>query len=135
MALAKEAGVKRAMRLNVSGAFHSALMQTAQAGLADAIDKAGFRDPAFPVYANVNASAVTDAATARRLLLEQLSSPVRWTDEITALAQRFPDALYVEMGPGSVLVGLVKKIAPSLKTMTCGTAAEVNQLIEGGVAE
>lgn len=134
MALAKEAGVKRAMRLNVSGAFHSALMQSAQTGLAEAIEKAGFRDPAFPVYANVNASAVTDATTARRLLLEQLSSPVRWTDEITALAQRFPDALYVEMGPGSVLVGLVKKIAPSLKTMTCGTAAEVNQLLEGGVA-
>jgi [acyl-carrier-protein] S-malonyltransferase len=55
---------------------------------------------------------------------------VRWIDEITAMAARFPEALYVEMGPGNVLVGLVKKIAPSLRTLTCGTAAEVQQLRE-----
>jgi len=55
---------------------------------------------------------------------------VRWIDEVQSLADRYPDALYVEMGPGNVLVGLVKKIAPALATATCGTAAEVNQIRE-----
>ncbi|HVX38939.1 MAG TPA: ACP S-malonyltransferase [Gemmatimonadaceae bacterium] len=130
MALCKEAGAKRAVRLNVSGAFHSPLMDTAAAGLADALDRASFEDPHFAVYANVNAEPVMHADRAKQLLLDQLSKPVRWTEEIGAMAQRYPDALYVEMGPGSVLVGLVKKIAPSVKTATCGTAADVQQLRE-----
>jgi [acyl-carrier-protein] S-malonyltransferase len=128
MALCKEAGAKRAVRLNVSGAFHSPLMEAAAAGLGKALDNASFGDPHFAVYANVNAEAVTQASRAKQLLLEQLSKPVRWTDEIRGLADRFPDALFVEMGPGNVLVGLVKKIAPGIKTVTCGTAAEVNNL-------
>jgi len=130
MALCKEAGAKRAVRLNVSGAFHSPLMESAAEGLADALDRASFEDPHFAVYANVNAEPVIHADTAKQLLLEQLSKPVRWTDEVRAMAERYPDALYVEMGPGSVLVGLVKKIAPSVKTATCGTAADVAQLRE-----
>jgi [acyl-carrier-protein] S-malonyltransferase len=130
MALAKEAGVKRAVRLNVSGAFHSALMETALDGLSEAFANTTFTNPKFPVYANVNAEPVTLADRARQLLLQQLTHPVRWSDEISAMAERVPDALYVEMGPGSVLTSLVKKIAPSLKTMTCGTVTEVNQLLE-----
>ncbi len=128
MALAKEAGAKLTVRLNVSGAFHSPLMESASHGLAEALDGASFSDPHFAVYANVNGESVLKADRAKELLLQQLASPVRWTDEIRALASRYPDALYVEMGPGKVLVGLVKKIAPSLKTVTCGTAAEVQQL-------
>jgi len=130
MALAKEAGAKRAVRLNVSGAFHSALMETALDGLSQAITNTTFSNPRFPVYANVNAEAVTIADRARQLLVQQLTRPVRWTEEITAMASRLPEALYVEMGPGSVLVGLVKKIAPNVKTMACGTVAEVNKLLE-----
>jgi [acyl-carrier-protein] S-malonyltransferase len=130
MALARDAGAKRAMRLNVSGAFHSALMETALDGLSQAVAGARFADPKFPVYANVNAEPVTSAKRAKDLLLQQLTRPVRWSEEVTAMAQRFPQATYVEMGPGSVLVGLVKKIAPSVRTMTCGTVAEVNQLLE-----
>ncbi|MGH9884740.1 MAG: ACP S-malonyltransferase, partial [bacterium] len=91
---------------------------------------ASFDDPHFAVYANVNAEPVTKAARAKALLLEQVSKPVRWSEEVGAMAARFPDALFVEMGPGNVLVGLVKKIAPSLRTATCGTAAEVQQLRE-----
>ena len=128
MALAKEAGAKLTVRLNVSGAFHSPLMESASGGLAEALDGASFSDPHFAVYANVNGEPVLKASRARELLLQQLACPVRWTEEIRALASRYPDALYVEMGPGKVLVGLVKKIAPSLKTVTCGTAAEVQQL-------
>lgn len=130
MALAKEAGAKRAIRLNVSGAFHSALMETATEGLSEALGAATFSNPKFPVFANVNGEAVTLADRARQVLRQQLTSPVRWSDEVAAIAQRFPEALYVEMGPGSVLVGLVKKIAPAVKTVTCGTVAEVNQLLE-----
>ena len=128
MELCKEAGAKRAIKLNVSGAFHSPLMESAVGGLAEALDRASFSDPHFAVYANVNAEPVIAATRAKELLLRQLSSPVRWTDEILAMAEKYPEALFVEMGPGNVLVGLVKKIAPNVKTATCGTAAEVAQL-------
>ena len=130
MTLAKEAGVKRAMRLNVSGAFHSALMESAADGLAEAVAHTTFTNPKFPVYANVSGEAVTTADRAKQLLLQQLTRPVRWTEEITAIASRHPDSVYVEMGPGAVLSGLVKKIAPQVKTMTCGTVPEVQQLME-----
>ncbi|MEP6990054.1 MAG: ACP S-malonyltransferase [bacterium] len=129
MLLAKAAGAKRAIRLNVSGAFHSPLMTDAAVGLEKAIDMAHLADPRFPVYANVNAQPVTDAALARRLLVEQLTAPVQWIREIASIAAVHPDALYVEMGPGAVLKGLVKKIAPALNVVTCGTAAEVDALL------
>jgi [acyl-carrier-protein] S-malonyltransferase len=129
MLLAKEHGAKRTIRLNVSGAFHSPLMAEAAKGLAAALDLAHLADPRFPVYANVNAQPVTDAALVRRLLVEQLTSPVQWIREVEAIAMLHPDALYVEMGPGSVLKGLVKKIAPTLNVVTCGTAAEVDALL------
>jgi len=129
MELAKAAGAKRAIRLNVSGAFHSPLMAVARQGLAYALEQAQLRDPAFPVYANVNAEPVRSAADARRLLLEQLTAPVKWTQVVDRLASDYPTALYVEMGPGNVLTGLVKKIAPSVETMTCGTVTEVEQLL------
>jgi [acyl-carrier-protein] S-malonyltransferase len=130
MTLAKQAGAKRAIRLNVSGAFHSPLMEVAAPGLARALAEMPPATPRFPVYANVTAEPVSEASRAGALLLEQLTSPVRWTDEVRALAQRYPDALYVEMGPGAVLTGLVKKIAPTVRTATCGTAAEVESLLE-----
>ena len=126
--LAKLAGAK-GKRLNVSGAFHSPLMESAGVGLSEALDRAHLADPRFPVYANVNAQPVKDAALARRLLIEQLTSPVQWIREIEALALLHPDALYVEMGPGSVLKGLVKKIAPSLTVVSCGTGADVDALL------
>jgi [acyl-carrier-protein] S-malonyltransferase len=129
MDLAKAAGAKRAMRLNVSGAFHSPLMAVARDGLQRALAEAELRDPAFPVYANVTAEPVRSADDARRLLLDQLTSPVAWTRLIERLATDYPAALYVEMGPGTVLTGLAKKIAPTLQTMNCGTAAEVEQLL------
>ena len=126
--LLKEAGAKRTIKLNVSGAFHSPLMATSAPGLQHALDAAAFKDPDFPVYANVDAKPVTDATAARKRLVDQLSSPVRWTEEITAMAARFPGALYVELGPGNVLGGLVKKIAPAVRTASCGTVAEVHQV-------
>lgn len=130
MALLKEAGAKRAVRLNVSGAFHSPLMAPAAAGLGAALDRAAPIDPEFPVYSNVTAEPVVSGRRASALLLEQLTSPVRWIDEVHALALRFPDALYLEVGPGSVLAGLVKKIAPALRVLPCGTAADIEQVLQ-----
>ena len=130
MELAKARGAKRALRLNVSGAFHSPLMASAGAGLQTALDAAGARAPAFPVYSNVSADAVTDAPTAVRLLREQLTSPVRWTEEVRRIAAAVPGALFVELGPGSVLANLVKRIVPGSETAACGTAADVDQLLQ-----
>jgi len=131
MELAKAAGAKRAVRLQVSGAFHSPLMEPAQAGLSTALGAASWQSPAWPVYSNVTAAPVTDAATASALLLRQLTSPVRWVELIRAMATDHPDATFVEMGPGSVLTGLLKRLAPSHKAMTCGTVAEVEALLAG----
>jgi [acyl-carrier-protein] S-malonyltransferase len=136
MAICKNEGGK-GKALNVSGAFHSPLMEPAEAGLRDALDVATFDNPHFAVYANVNADAVIEASRAKQLLLEQLTKAVRWTEEIRALAAKHPDALFVEMGPNHVLKNLVHKIAPNVKTASCGTAGEVEhlrQLAEAGVA-
>lgn len=129
MALAKEAGVRRAVRLNVSGAFHSPLMAVALPGLEQALDDAALADPAFPVYANVTARPVTRGADARALLLRQLTAPVRWTEVVRAVAADHPDALYAEVGPGSVLAGLMKKCVPGAEVVPCGTAGEVEALL------
>jgi [acyl-carrier-protein] S-malonyltransferase len=129
MEIAKSLGAKRALRLKVSGAFHSPLMDVARDGLRQALENVEFVAPAFPVYSNVRGAPVTDAADAARLLLEQLTSPVRWTDVIRALAAAFPDALFVEMGPGNVLTNLTKRIAPGVTMATCGTAPEVAHLL------
>lgn len=129
MTLAKAAGAKRTITLNVSGAFHSPLMAPARDGLAAALADVEFSEPSAPVCANVDARFVTKVDEGRALLVEQLTSPVRWTDVVLRLAATYPDALFVEMGPGSVLVGLVKKIAPAVQTMTCGTPAEIEQLM------
>lgn len=130
MELAKHFGAKRAIKLNVSGAFHSPLMETALDGLSQALDKAEFTDASFPVYSNVTADAGVSAGRARELLFKQLTSPVRWTEEILAMAAAYPDATFVEMGPGTVLTGLLKKIAPQIRGMSCGTPADIGKLQE-----
>lgn len=129
MELAKEAGAKRCLPLPVSGAFHSPLMAPAAAGLAAALDAESWQKPGVPVIANVNAEPVSEAATARHLLVEQLTSPVRWTGIMQYLAATYPEATYLELGTGSVLSGLARRIAPGIKTMSCGTVAEVQAIL------
>ncbi|MEP6690925.1 MAG: ACP S-malonyltransferase [Gemmatimonadaceae bacterium] len=130
MVRCKEAGAKRALRLNVSGAFHSPLMAVAADGLSAALGAATFRPPAFPVYSNVTAAPASDVADTRSLLLRQLTSPVRWTQQVQRMASDFPGALFVELGPGNVLGNLVKRIVPGAETATCGTATEAEQLMQ-----
>jgi [acyl-carrier-protein] S-malonyltransferase len=129
MELAKEAGAKRAIKLPVSGAFHSPLMQPAVVGLTNAIATSAFTDPIFPVFSNVTAEASTTAVDAKDLLLRQLTSPVRWSAEIRNIAKRFPDALYVEMGPGNVLSVLMGRLVKGARTFACGTPAEAEKLL------
>ncbi len=129
MVLAKERGAKRALRLPVSGAFHSPLMAPSAPGLSSALAAAGFADARLPIYANVDAQPSTSAAVAQEKLLRQLTSPVRWVDVVRALASAFPSALFLEVGTGAVLTGLVKRIAPAVATATCGTAAEVDAVL------
>jgi [acyl-carrier-protein] S-malonyltransferase len=130
MELAKDAGAKRAIKLPVSGAFHSPLMEPAVVGLTDAIATSAFTDPVYPVYSNVTADASTTAVDAKDLLLRQLTSPVRWSAEIRNIARRFSDALYVEMGPGNVLSGLMGRLVKGARTFSCGTVAEVEKLLQ-----
>lgn len=129
MLLAKAAGAKRCLPLPVSGAFHSPLMQPAVAGLEAALDDAHWSQPKYPVVANVNAELVTDVARARSLLVQQLTAPVQWTRTILHLAALYPDATFVEIGTGNVLAGLARRIAPQIKTATCGTVAEIEVLL------
>ena len=129
MELAKAAGAKRAVRLQVSGAFHSPLMAPAAAGLDAALSGARWSDPSYPVYSNVTAKKVGDAGTAKQLLLQQLTSPVRWVQVIRAMAADHPGATFVEMGPGTVLTGLLKRLAPDNPAKTCGTVADVESLL------
>ncbi|HSA57968.1 MAG TPA: ACP S-malonyltransferase [Gemmatimonadaceae bacterium] len=129
MELAKAAGAKRAIRLPVSGAFHSPLMAPARRGLAAALHGTPMGKPTVPVYANVNAEPVCDGDAAAALLEEQLTSPVRWTEVVQRLVRDHPGALFVEMGPGAVLTGLVRKIAPGVQALSCGTPEEIDSLL------
>jgi [acyl-carrier-protein] S-malonyltransferase len=114
MELAKTRGAKLTKELQVSGAFHSALMASAGDGLKAALEKTTILDAAVPVYANVTAKPVTGAAEIRSLLYAQLTSPVRW-EEIVRNMIADGAGLFVEVGPGKVLQGLVKRIDGSVQ--------------------
>ncbi len=107
---AKEAGAKRALPLAVSGAFHSPLMEPARVELAEAIEKTTFNAPKCPVYQNVSAQAETDPQTIKSNLLKQLTSPVRWTQSVKAMVADGA-GYFMEIGPGAVLQGLIKRTA------------------------
>jgi len=110
----KEAGAKRALPLAVGGAFHSPCMEPARQELAEAIEATDFHTPICPIYQNVDARPHTDATEIKINLLSQLTSPVRWTQEVTQMITDGADE-FVECGPGTVLVGLISKIQKSLE--------------------
>ncbi len=115
-----EAGARRAVLLPVGGAFHSPLMEPAREELAKAIENTHFNKPIAPVYQNVTASAVTDPEEIKKNLILQLIAPVRWTQTIQQMIKDGADE-FIEVGPGKVLLGLLRKIDRQAK----GTKAEV----------
>lgn len=125
----KARGAKRVLPLKVSGAFHSPLMAPAVDGLHDALTGVAFADPRFPVIANASGEVVRTGADAKRLLVDQLTAPVRWVACMRAAAALVPGARFVEIGPGSVLSGLLKRIVPGAAAVTLGTADEVENFL------
>lgn len=127
MALAREAGAKRAVQLNVSGAFHSPLMAPAEAGLAQHLEGVAFADADFPVVSNVTAAPETNRTTLRDLLVRQLTSPVRWSASVVAMVEGGVDQ-FLELGPGSVLCGLNRRNAKGLGCSSLGTPEDIKAL-------
>ncbi|MBX2945910.1 MAG: ACP S-malonyltransferase [Cyclobacteriaceae bacterium] len=113
----KAAGAKRALPLQVGGAFHSPLMEPAREELATAIETTHFSTPVCPVYQNVNASPSSDVNTIKKNLIAQLTAPVRWTQSVQKMVAD-GGTTFIECGPGKVLQGLVKKIAPHVEAMS-----------------
>jgi [acyl-carrier-protein] S-malonyltransferase len=114
MDLAKSRGAKLVKELPVSGAFHSPLMESARVGLKRALDETEIHDARIPVYANVTAGPIQNSSSIRELLLKQLTSPVRWEESIVNMAADGATT-FLEIGPGKVLQGLVKRIAPNVE--------------------
>ena len=129
MAAASEMGARKVIPLTVSGAFHSPLMESARSGLAEAISEVELADPAWPVVANASASEVRTASEARARLVEQLTSPVRWVESVEVMAASGPD-LWIEVGPGRVLSGLLKRIDRGQTSAAAGTPVELEQMVE-----
>ncbi len=125
----KAAGAKRVLPLKVSGAFHSPLMAPAVPGLAAALASAAFSTARFPVVANATALPNTNVEQARHLLAEQVVSPVRWVESMQKCAADHPQARFIEVGPGNVLSGLLKRIVPGTSSLTLGTADEVEKFL------
>jgi [acyl-carrier-protein] S-malonyltransferase len=113
----KAAGAKRALVLSVGGAFHSPFMEPAREQLARAIHSTRFRQPTCPVYQNVNALPVSDPDEIRDNLIRQLTAPVRWTQTIQNMVSDGA-AQFIEVGPGKVLQGLVKKINKEIEALS-----------------
>jgi [acyl-carrier-protein] S-malonyltransferase len=122
-----ERGAKKVVALTVSGAFHSPLMQDAEAGLRDALTQVTFADPTFPVYSNVTAGPIVDPEVARDLLVRQLTSPVRWAASVGAMVEAGADR-FIEVGPGDVLSGLNKRNARGVPSQSIGDPAGVATL-------
>jgi len=111
----KEAGARRALVLPVGGAFHSPLMEPAREELASAIENTSFNEPQCPVYQNVTTLAVNNSIEIKKNLISQLTAPVKWTQSVENMVKDGAK-LFVEVGPGKVLQGLVKKIVPDAES-------------------
>ena len=130
MERAMDAGARRGVRLNVSGAFHSPLMEPAVDGLRDKLQSIEFQDPAYPVFSNVTASPVTSGSEARQLMVEQLTSAVRWSASVAAMVDAGADR-FLELGPGSVLCGLNRRNAKGVPCRSIGDTEDLATSVDG----
>ena len=119
----REAGARRVLPLNVGGAFHSPLMLPAQEELAKAIRQTDIHEPCCPIYQNCSAKGTTDAVQIKENLIQQLTNPVRWTQSVQQMVADGATE-FVEFGPGEVLQGLVRRIAPDVVTKNGNLIAE-----------
>ena len=131
-ALAREAGAKRAVMLEVGGAFHSPLMEPARAGLEEYLKTIAIKTPDKPVIANVTAQPVNDAAGIRELLVQQVVAPVRWAETMSYLSANGVDTI-IEIGPGTVLSGLAKREMRPAKSINLDKLADVQAFVGAGV--
>ena len=115
-----ELGAKRALKLNVGGAFHSPLMEPARTELAEAINSTDFQAPVCPVYQNVSALPVSDPAQIKANLVAQLTAPVRWTQTVINMLADGADS-FTEIGPGNALQGMIKKVDRAVQTSGVST--------------
>jgi [acyl-carrier-protein] S-malonyltransferase len=129
LALAKARGAKRALPLKVSAAFHSPLMQAAAEGLSDLVGGAAVADARVPVISNVQAAPLVEADAIRRELVEQVTAPVRWISSVRHMTEAGVEN-FVEIGPGAVLTGLIKRIAPGARLAHISDLAGVRSLSE-----
>lgn len=126
VAACSDKGAKRALMLPVSAPFHTSLMRPAADRLAEDMQAVSFRDPLVPIVHNVHANTETDGAAIRDLMIQQIYSPVRWVDCVTALADKGVEAA-AECGPGKVLSGLVKRIDKSINCHAFTTATALRE--------
>ncbi len=123
MTLARERGAKRALPLPVSAPFHCALMAPARAGLEPDLAATPFRAPSLPVVVNIDALPVTTGEAARDALIRQIDGPVRWVESVRYLAGELGVGRFVEVGPGNVLGGLIRRIVPGAETVSLSEPA------------
>src|SRR5579884_4297207 len=128
MELAKERGAKRVIPLAVSGAFHSPVMQPAAAGLAKAIDATSIRNAAIPLVGNIDARPISSATEIREELAQQIAASVQWTRTIDYMVSTGV-TLFLEIGPGQALTGMVKRIAKGAKTLNLSTASDLEKVV------
>jgi len=129
-ALAKDMGAKRTMPLSVSAPFHCSLLKPAGEALKEELNNIQIKDPDIPVVSNVEALPARDAAHIRKLLVQQVSSPVRWEDSIRYMIEQGID-VFIEVGPGKVLTGFLKKISNGVKGYNVENIESLKSTIEG----
>jgi [acyl-carrier-protein] S-malonyltransferase len=127
-AISKAKGARRAVMLPVSAPFHCALMQPAQEEVARVLSRLPVADPQIPVAANVTGGLVTTADAAREALIRQVTGAVRWVDCVKALVNEKPQ-VFIEVGPGKVLSGLMKQIDPAQKALNVEDAASLEKTL------
>ncbi|MGC3989283.1 MAG: ACP S-malonyltransferase [Chthoniobacteraceae bacterium] len=125
IALAKEHGIRRAMQLNVAGAYHSRLMQPAYERLGEVLARTTFNPPALTVICNVDAIPVSTPEQIRDTLREQVTGSVRWTESIEHLLDKEGIELFIELGPGAVIAGLVNRIRKGTPVVSISDAASL----------
>ena len=128
VSLAKEAGIRRAVTLNVAGAYHSRLMKSAYLRLGEVLSRTELKEPRFPVVCNIDAQTVSGAEKIREALREQVTGTVRWAESIAYLIDSMDVELLVELGPGGVLAGLVGKTRKDFPALTAGDVPTLEAL-------